>query len=269
MCCSRSHEGLHKCPALHPTTIEHPPRPKQATVANQQFYKHLIRAHDAAFTTSAEMATKPTLFSYDRDRAQANWRTLSSKSITKAQVDLQLLPHPHLPPRPPSRAATMPSSLLSLALSASSLACRALVQPSSANIGPSSAPAHTSAVPLSISHGSVMSCAGRWPQWWGSPKRTRSATCSRPSRRPAARLSRWRESRPRESRPRDSRPRESRHLTSQMQRDNPQTALPLTGGCASPLSPASAGVGRGSANGGVDIRLFSVDVPASAEYGTL
>jgi len=70
-----SHEGLQKHRHLHGDSAEValPPRPVDAVVADQLYYKHIIRAHEGAFTTPAHLAEKPALFDYDHERAQQRW----------------------------------------------------------------------------------------------------------------------------------------------------------------------------------------------------
>jgi len=85
-----SHEGLHKHRSLHPNeVVMPPPRPSEAHLADQQFYKHVIRAHDAAFTVPAHLAEKAGLLDIDHERAQAHWglaRRLTVEQSTSRRV---------------------------------------------------------------------------------------------------------------------------------------------------------------------------------------
>jgi len=75
-----SHEGLHKHRHLAPlpAEVKHPPRPAEADVADQQYYKHLIRAHETAFMVPADQADRAGLFEFDHDRAVRHWKDLGS-----------------------------------------------------------------------------------------------------------------------------------------------------------------------------------------------
>jgi len=111
-----SHEGLHKHRSLHPTEdVKLPPRPSVAAIADQQFYKHVIRAHDGAFTVPAHKADKPGLFATDSERAQARWRVAMHSVIISSQTS-------KVSPIGPTKEATQRNVLAAFSNSAAS--CR-------------------------------------------------------------------------------------------------------------------------------------------------